>query len=137
MEPFLNRDPHAFLFSPREADAWRLEHRPPYHGRQRKTKVFPSELKRRQKLKEMRRKQRKPKRPKRGRYDTNSYRRALNYGFRKAKKAGFAVPHFHPHQMRHSRGTEVRRRYGLEAAQVVLGHARASMTETYAEKNLE
>jgi hypothetical protein len=30
----------------------------------------------------------------------------------------------------------IRKRYGLEAAQVALGHAKASMTELYAEKNL-
>ena len=137
LQPFLARDPQAFLFSPQEAEAWRLEHRPPYHGCQRKTKVYPCELKRRQKLKETRRKQRKPKRPKRDRYDTNSYRRAIEYGLKKAKKVGFAVPHWHPHQLRHNRGTEVRKKYGIEAAQVALGHARADMTEVYAEKNLE
>jgi len=31
----------------------------------------------------------------------------------------------------------VRRDYGLDAAQVALGHARADVTEIYAEKNLE
>ena len=57
LQPFLNRDPQAFLFSPRrlKLGVW---NRPPYHGRQRKTKVYPCELKRRQKLKESRRKQR-------------------------------------------------------------------------------
>ena len=129
LEPFLNRDPQAFLFSPREAEAWRLENRPPYHGRGRKTKIYPCELKRRQKLKEARRKQRNPKRPKRDRYDTGSYRKAIEYGFTRAKKAGFAVPHWHPHQLRHNRGTEVRRKYGIEAAQVALGHAKANTTE--------
>jgi integrase len=44
--------------------------------------------------------------------------------------------HWHPNQLRHSHGTEVRKRFGLEAAQVVLGHARADVTEIYAEKNL-
>ena len=137
LEPFLNRDPQAFLFSPREAEAWRLEHRPPYHGRERKTKIYPSELRRRQKLKEARRKQRKPKRPKRDRYYTGSYRKAIEYGFKAAKKAGLVVPHWHPHQLRHNRGTEVRKKYGIEAAQVALGHAKANTTEIYAEKNLE
>jgi integrase len=56
---------------------------------------------------------------------------------KQAKKAGFAVPHWHPHQLRHNRGTEVRRKYGIEAAQVALGHARADVTEVYAERNLE
>ena len=113
---------HSFL--PRwKAEKWRLEHRPPYHGKERKTKIYPSELRQREKLKAARRQQRKPKRPKRDRYDTNSYRQAIEYGFKKAKKAGFVVPHWHPHQLRHNRGTEVRRKYGIEAAQVALGHA--------------
>ena len=33
--------------------------------------------------------------------------------------------HWHPNQLRHTHGTRVRKEYGLEAAQVVLGHARA------------
>ena len=86
-------------------------------------------MKRRQKLKEARRKNRKPKRPKGERYDTNSYRRAIEYGLKKAKKAGFAVPHWHPHQLRHNRGTEVRRKYGIEAAQVSLGHKRVDVKD--------
>jgi integrase len=94
-------------------------------------------LKRRAKLKEARRQHRQPKRPRRERYDTNSYRRAINYGLLQAKKAGFVIPHWHPHQLRHNRGTEVRKRYGIEAAQVALGHARADVTQVYAEKNLE
>jgi len=140
LQPYLDRDPQTFLFSPREADAWRREHWPPYYGRQRKTPVYPCELKRRQKLKEARRTQRrlrKPKRAKRERYDTNSYRQAINYGLAKVKKFGFVIPHWHPHQLRHNRGTEVRRKYGIEAAQVALGHARADVTQVYAEKNLE
>jgi integrase len=137
LQPFLDRDPQAFLFSPQESERWRLEHRPPYKGRQRKTPIYPSELKRRAKLKDARRRHRQPKRPKRERYDTNSYRRAINYGLLQAKKAGFVLPHWHPHQLRHNRGTEVRRKYGIEAAQVALGHARADVTQVYAEKNLE
>src|SRR5207247_329911 len=42
------------------------------------------------------------------------------------------VEHFHPHQVRHLHATEVRRRYGLEAAQVLLGHSRADVTQVYA-----
>jgi integrase len=47
-----------------------------------------------------------------------------------------AIPSWHPHQLRHTRGTEIRRRYGAEAAQVVLGHATLDATEVYAETNL-
>jgi integrase len=44
--------------------------------------------------------------------------------------------HWHPHQLRHLRGTEVRQRFGLDAAQVVLGHCEASVTEIYARADL-
>jgi integrase len=45
------------------------------------------------------------------------------------------VPAWAPSQLRHSHGTSVRRRYGLEAAQVVLGHSRADVTQVYAERD--
>jgi integrase len=50
--------------------------------------------------------------------------------------ANVFVPHWHPNQLRHSHATEVRRRFGLEAAQVALGHAQANITEVYAERDL-
>jgi integrase len=34
-------------------------------------------------------------------------------------------------------GTEIRKRYGLEAAQVILGHASADVTQIYAERDLQ
>jgi integrase len=40
-----------------------------------------------------------------------------------------------PNQLRHSKGTEVRREFGLEAAQVILGHAKADVTQIYAERD--
>jgi integrase len=42
-----------------------------------------------------------------------------------------------PNRLRHLHGTEVRRQFGLEAAQVALGHSKADVTQIYAEKNLE
>jgi site-specific recombinase XerC len=39
--------------------------------------------------------------------------------------------------LRHSTATEIRRRFGLEAAQVVLGHSGANVTEVYAERDFE
>ena len=42
-----------------------------------------------------------------------------------------------PNQLRHSRATYIRKHYGLEAAQVILGHAKASVTQVYAERDLE
>lgn len=42
-----------------------------------------------------------------------------------------------PNRLRHSRGTEVRKTFGLEAAQVTLGHRKADVTQVYAERNEE
>lgn len=47
------------------------------------------------------------------------------------------IPAWHPNQLRHTRGTQVRRAYGLEGAQVALGHAQAKVTEIYAERDRE
>ncbi len=62
-------------------------------------------------------------------YSADTYRRAIRYA---CKKAG---QHWNPYQLRHTLGTEVRKHYGLEAAQAVLGHARCDVTQIYAEKN--
>lgn len=40
-----------------------------------------------------------------------------------------------PNQLRHQHATKIRKEFGLEAAQVALGHARADVTQIYAEKN--
>jgi len=45
------------------------------------------------------------------------------------------IPHWHPNQLRHTKATEVRRLFGLEAAQVTLGHAHAKITEVYAKRD--
>jgi integrase len=64
-------------------------------------------------------------------YDPDSYRRAV---MRAAKLAG--VPHWSPHRLRHARGTLVREKHGLEAAQAALGHLRLDTTQLYAQKQL-
>jgi integrase len=43
--------------------------------------------------------------------------------------------HWHPNQLRHAYATKVRKEHGLEAAQVLLGHSKADVTQIYAEKN--
>ena len=43
---------------------------------------------------------------------------------------------WHPHQLRHTVATKARKLYGLEAAQIILGHSKADVTQLYAEKNL-
>jgi integrase len=61
-------------------------------------------------------------------YTPASYRRAIQ---RACVLAG--VPVWHPHQLRHTSGTIVRREFGLDAAQAHLGHSHARITEVYSE----
>jgi integrase len=58
-------------------------------------------------------------------------RRSIHRG---CKRVG--IPNWHPNQIRHTVGTLVRAKYGLEAAQVLLGHSHADVTQTYAETYL-
>ena len=89
------------------------------------------------------------------RYDAHSYQAAINHGFRKwaasinspmgAKKpkgvslrdwlASFGIFYWHPHQLRHTRGTLTRATFGIEGAQAQLGNT-LDATEIYAEKSL-
>jgi integrase len=56
----------------------------------------------------------------------------------KKKLADWRQTHqWHPNQLRHTAGTELRKQYGLEAAQVILGHKTLTVTQVYAEKNVE
>ena len=68
----------------------------------------------------------------RNRYSNQSYRRAVR---RACKKAG--IPIWCPLQLRHSTGTLIRQKYGLEASQAVLGHAELGVTQVYAEVDWE
>jgi len=64
-------------------------------------------------------------------YTTDSYRRAIA---RACEGAG--VDAWSPNQLRHARATELRKRYGIDAAGVVLGHAKLATTAIYAERDL-
>ena len=57
-------------------------------------------------------------------YTTSAYRRSIA---RACRRAGIGP--WHPHQLRHTSATEIRRRCGLVAAQLVLGHASAKITD--------
>jgi integrase len=115
----LNADPSAYLFSPREAEAQRDAERRAARDA-KKSKRTPSQMARKPKTK--------PKRQPADRYTVNSYARAIA---RACERAG--VPHWHPHQLRHSAATELKRLFGTEVARVILGHRSVSMTEHYAE----
>ena len=63
-------------------------------------------------------------------YTTTTYRRAISRGCEAAK-----VHVWTPHQLRHSAATMLRKEFGVEAAQLMLGHAKADVTQLYAEVN--
>jgi len=64
-------------------------------------------------------------------YTCDTYRRAIQ---RACDKAG--IPPWHPHQLRHNAATRLRAEFGLEGAQLILGHRKADVTQVYAEVNL-
>ena len=64
-------------------------------------------------------------------YTTDSYRRAIH---RACDKAG--LERWSPNRLRHTAATEVRAKFGLEAAQIVLGHLAADVAQIYAERDL-
>ncbi len=89
----------------------------------------------------------KPKRRAGTKYSRQSYTRAV----RRACALAFPAPidlsdeelsqwhhdhHWTPNQLRHTAATEIRREFGLEAAQVALGHSGANITQVYAERDL-
>ena len=64
------------------------------------------------------------------RYSREAYTRAIA---RACEKAG--VNRWFPNQLRHAFATDARKSYGLEAAQILLGHASADITQIYAERD--
>ncbi|TWU27392.1 site-specific integrase [Bythopirellula polymerisocia] len=89
----------------------------------------------------------KPKRQAGARYSTDSYRRAIQRacdrafpsaeGMKSEDLANWQSSHrWAPIQLRHSAATEIRKKFGLEAAQIVLGHSKADVTQIYAERDV-
>eukprot|EP00913_Durusdinium_trenchii_P028474 g26702.t1 len=113
LEPWLKRDGDAPCFSPRDAVKWfRKERR-----KNRKTPVQPSQKNR---------KKREPKRKPGNQYSEGAYRQAIHRAIDRANEnRKEPVPVWSPNQIRHGVATVVREKYGLEAAQVLLGHQRA------------
>lgn len=64
------------------------------------------------------------------RYEVDTYRRAIT---RACIAAG--IEQWAPNRLRHAFATRVRRECGLEAAQIVLGHSSADVTQIYAERD--
>jgi integrase len=67
------------------------------------------------------------------RYCTASYRRAVEYAISAARRAGLTIASFHPHQLRHTAATRIRREMGRDAARALLGHRHMKITDDYAE----
>ncbi len=146
LAPWIKDDaPQAYVFSPAEAVALRnAEAR-----RRRKSPMTPSQAARRPKAR--------PQRRPRDRYDKRTYHTAIERACDRAfphpvlSKIGPAeltddqraelkvwrkAHRWHPNRLRHSAATRIRKAFDLEAAQVVLGHAKADVTQVYAERDL-
>lgn len=139
LKPFLDRPKDKPLFSPAESVAWQREQR----RLARKTKVQPSQA-----SQVARGRTAAAKKAPREKFDTDTYHHSIRnaiVAFNKleAEDAAAAnrepnpIPHWFPNQLRHSRATEVRSSHGIEAAQVLLGHSKAAVTEIYAKRDLE
>ena len=134
---YLLRSPTAFCFSPRDSERQR---RAEQHANRKTPLSYGNRPGTNQTAK--------PKRQAGDRYDTCAFRRAIQRGVKRAnrvrrKQAEITgneqqlLPHWSPNQLRHTAATELRKQFGLEEAQVVLGHANADVTQIYAERDLQ
>ncbi|QJW99041.1 hypothetical protein FTUN_6638 [Frigoriglobus tundricola] len=155
LEEFFTDDPSDFLFSA----ALAVEEAHAARTTNRKTPRFPSHMERSAK-----KRTRRPKRPPAACYTYHSYGRAvaracdrafpapaplgqragetaaawkarLTPGEKEQLKQWQDARRWAPNQLRHTFATMVRKEHGLEAAQVLLGHSKADVTQIYAEKN--
>lgn len=154
LRKYLLRPADAYCFAPVESERKRNAQR----REQRQTPMTPSQAKRHPK--------RSRRRPAGNCYTNDSYRRVIHRACDRAFPAPAplgrqtgenrttwmkrltesqlkdlekwqASRRWSPNQIRHTAATEIRKRFGLEAAQVALGHSRADVTQIYAEKNLD
>jgi integrase len=70
-----------------------------------------------------------------------SYRRAIKYAVIRANKdrALTELPLLaerHPHQLRHTCATLIRKECGIEIARIILGHSSLDVTQIYAEADM-
>ncbi|WP_040764036.1 tyrosine-type recombinase/integrase [Novipirellula maiorica] len=139
LTPFLLRPSDAPCFSAAESREW---HREQAHA----ARTTPESCGNRRGRKYGRAKPAKQRRLPRPFFTSSSYGKAIADACKKAwpvpkdiSHDSVAVKAWHdshrwaPNQLRHTRGTEIRSKFGLEAAQVILGHAKADVTQIYAE----
>lgn len=118
---YLLRDSESYCFSPAESE----ERRRRRNAENRKTPLSCGNKRHSNRVAA-------PKRTHSDHYKVSSYRMAIR---RACKKNALEV--WSPNQLRHTAATEIRRDFGLEAAQVVCGHQSADVTQIYAERDLE
>lgn len=118
---YLDRDPNAALFRPIDTEA-------EMRARRKRERVTPPSCGNH----EGTNRKRKPKSKPGDAYSVVTYARAIT---RAAAAAG--VPHWSPNQLRHSRGTLIRAKFGIESAQATLGHSNLQTTQIYAEQDRE
>jgi integrase len=135
LEHYLLRDAASFCFSPAESERKRREAR---HEQRQTPLSYGNHPGTNRKAR--------PARPPRHCYTECSYRRAVQRACDTADKAAHEanqdvdagtriVARWSPNQLRHAAATEIRKLGGVEAAQVVLGHSRADVTQIYAERD--
>ncbi len=135
LRPYLLRAADSFCFSPCESELARKA----ALRAQRKTRVQPSQVDR---------SKRRPKRKPGMAYNRLSYLTAIHRACDKAfppigelegddLKRWRSRHRWSPNRLRHTAATEIRKRFGLEGAQVVLGHSKPNTTLIYAERDLE
>jgi integrase len=149
LKPWLRTDLAGYLFNPAEAEAERNAER----RAKRKSPLWNSHVQLQARKRDARRRK-----PFGDHYTPTAYRRAI------ARACDQAFPHpildkfkkkdltaeqrvelqlwrtvhrFHPTRIRHTTATRIRRRFGLEGAQAVLGHSELGSTQIYAAKSLE
>jgi integrase len=122
--PWLRADPNKPLFSPRESRE--------FYDRNRPNGGRSTPEQRAAWRKYYRKANRAPASPReREMYSTRSYGNRVAEGCLKA-----GVPAFRCNRIRHTYATAVRKQFGLEEAQVLLGHKSADVTQVYAERDL-
>jgi len=118
LQPFLLRAADSYCFSPAESERRRQQKR----AEQRTTPLRKRDATRRKS----------PGRPGVADcYSSDTYRHAVQ---RVCKRLD--IEKWTPNQLRHTAATEIRKQFGLEAAQVVCGHQTADVTQVYAERDI-
>jgi len=125
LRPWLRPNLEEFLFQPRDSHRLRCA----ALRARRQTKVQPSQ---------QNRAKRKPKKRPGERYTPQGYAAAIRAAIGKTnairrQQGEPEIPHWHPHQLRHTAATLIRKEFGLDAARAVLGHRSPAITEVYAE----